>query len=57
MPALVAIRFNADVRAKHQALVATGKLLKVAVTAVMRTLLTLGNALLREHRNWMSKVA
>jgi len=57
MPALVAIRFNADMKAKYQALIATGKPPKVAITAVMRKLLILANALLREHRNWMSKVA
>ncbi len=57
MPALVAIRFNADMKAKYQALVANGKPPKVAITAVMRKLLILGNALLREHRNWTPKIA
>ncbi len=57
MPALVAIRFNADMKAKYQALVANGKPPKVAITAVMRKLLILGNALLREHRNWTTKIA
>lgn len=57
MPALVAIRFNADMKAKYQALVANGKPPKVAITAVMWKLLILGNALLREHRNWTPKIA
>ena len=57
MPALVAIRFNADMKTKYQALVAAGKPPKVAITAVMRKLLILANALLREHRNWTPKSA
>jgi transposase len=44
-------------KAKYQALVATGKPPKVAITAVMRKLLILANALLREHRNWTPKPA
>ena len=52
MPALVAIRFNTDMKTKYQALTAAGKPPKVAITAVMRKLLILANALLREHRNW-----
>lgn len=57
MPALVAIRFNADMKAKYQALVAAGKPPKVAITAVMRKLIILANALLREHRSWTPKPA
>lgn len=57
MPALVAIRFNADMKTKYQALVATGKPPKVAITAVMRKLIILANALLRERRNWTPKPA
>lgn len=52
MPALVAIRFNADMKAKYQALVAAGKPPKVAITAVMRKLVILANALLHQRRNW-----
>ena len=36
MPALVAIRHNADLKAKYEQLVADGKEKKVAITAVMR---------------------
>ena len=57
MPALVAIRFNADMKAKYQALVAAGKPPKVAITAIMRKLTILANALLREQRHWAPKMA
>ena len=57
MPALVAIRFNAHMKAKYQALVAAGKSPKVAIVAVMRKLAILANALLREQRNWTPKAA
>ena len=52
MPALVAIRYNADLKAKYDQLVAAGKEKKVAITAVMRKLLVLANALLRDQRMW-----
>ena len=55
MPALVAIRFNPDLKAKYDQLVAAGKEKKVAITAVMRKLLVLANALLRDHRKWTEK--
>ena len=57
MPALVAIRHNADLKAKYDQLVAAGKEKKVAITAVMRKLLVLANALLRDHRKWTVKAA
>jgi transposase len=57
MPALVAIRHNTDLKAKYDQLVAAGKEKKVAITAVMRKLLVLANALLRDHRKWVEKVA
>lgn len=57
MPALVAIRFNADMKANYQALLAAGKPPKVAITAIMRKLTILANVLLREHRNWTPKAA
>jgi transposase len=52
MPALVAARFNATMKAKYQALRAAGKAPKVALTAIMRKLLNLANALLRDGRSW-----
>ena len=57
MPALVAIRFNADMKAKYQTLTAAGKPPKVAVTAVMRKLVILANALLRQGQTWAPKTA
>lgn len=55
MPALVAIRFNHDLRAKYQQLVNAGKAKKVAITAVMRRIVVLANTLLREGRDWQPK--
>ena len=57
MPALVAIRFNSDMKATYQRLVAAGKPPKVAITAVMRKLAVLANALLKAQRNWTPKPA
>ena len=52
MPALVAARFNPDLKAIYARLCNAGKPPKVAITAVMRKLLITANALLRENRNW-----
>lgn len=52
MPALVAARFNPDLRAKYQQLVAAGKPAKIAITAVMRKLVVIANALLKADRCW-----
>ena len=57
MPALVAARYNADMKAKYQALVAAGKPAKVAITTVMRKLIILANALLGANRPWAQKIA
>ena len=57
MPALVAIRHNADMKAKYNQLIGAGKDKKVAITAVMRKLLVLANALLRDQRKWMENMA
>lgn len=51
MPALVAIRFNPDLKAKYDRLKAAGKASKLAITAVMRKLI-IANALLRDGRIW-----
>ncbi|SER65233.1 Transposase IS116/IS110/IS902 family protein [Rhizobium sp. NFR03] len=51
MPALVACRFNPDLKTKYEDLVKAGKPPKVAITAVMRKLIVLANALLRKNRN------
>ena len=52
MPALVAIRFNPPLKAKYLALRAAGKPAKVAIVAIMRKLVILANALLRDNRMW-----
>lgn len=57
MPALVAIRFNADFKAKYQAMTAAGKPPKVAIIAIMRKLVVLANALLKNPRPWTPRVA
>jgi len=57
MPALVATRFNPDLKAKYNALVAAGKPPKVAIIAVMRKLVILANALLKAGRSWAPKPA
>jgi transposase len=57
MPALVAARFNPDLKTKYQALLAAGKPAKVALAAIMRKLIILANALLRDQRHWTPKPA
>lgn len=52
MPALVAMRFNPNLKAKYQQLKAAGKASKVAITAIMRKLIVLANALVRDGRKW-----
>ena len=57
MPALVAIRFNADLKAKYEQLIKAGKAPKQAITAVMRKLIILANALLKKGRQWQLRAA
>jgi transposase len=57
MPALVAVRFNEPLKTKYRALTGAGKPAKVAITAVMRKLIVLANALLRDHRKWSPQLA
>ena len=52
MPALVAIRFNPPLKAKYLALRQAGKPAKVAIVAIMRKLVIIANALLRDNRSW-----
>ena len=53
MPALVAMRFNPDLKAKYQAMIKAGKPPKVALTALMRKLIELANTLIKADRNWV----
>ena len=57
MPALVAARFNPDLKSKYQQLIAAGKPAKVAITAVMRKLLVTANALIKADRLWIKSLA
>lgn len=56
MPALVAIRYNPDLKARYDAMRERGKPAKLALTAVMRKLLELANALVRDGREWTLKL-
>ena len=55
MAALSATRYNPQLCAFYDRLVAAGKLKKVAITAVMRKLIVLANLLLKEDRLWSPK--
>lgn len=57
MPALVAARFNPDLKAKYRQLTAAGKPAKVAITAVMRKLIVTANALIKADRRWVKSRA
>jgi transposase len=52
MATLAAIKHNPVIRAFHHRLVAAGRPSKVAITAAMRKLLTILNAMLRDRRPW-----
>lgn len=52
MPALVAIRFNPNLKRAYDRLTANGKPKKLALIAIMRKLIILANALVRENRKW-----
>ena len=57
LPAVVATRFNPDMKAKYEQLISTGKCKKLAITAVMRKLIVMANALLRDQRKWTQNTA
>ena len=52
MATLTAIRFNPAIAHFYQRLTAAGRPKKVALTAAMRKLLTILNAILRDQRPW-----
>ena len=52
MAALAATRHNPVIKAFYQRLCATGKAKRVALTACMRKLLTILNAMLKYHNAW-----
>lgn len=57
MPALVAARYNPDLKAKYQSLIASGKPAKVALVTLMRKLIAMANALIKADRLWVGKRA
>lgn len=52
MATLSAVRFNPTLKAFYTRLCAAGKATKVALVAAMRKLLTILNAMLRDHAHW-----
>jgi len=52
MPALVALRINPDLRRKYDAIKEAGTLSKAAI---MRKLIVLANALIRDDRTWSTQ--
>lgn len=52
MPALVALRYNPDLKAKYSTMINAGKPAKVAITTIMRKLIQLANTLIKQNRKW-----
>ena len=52
MAAITAIRCNPVIRAFYQRLIGAGKAKKAAITACMRKLLTILNAMVRDRTAW-----
>jgi transposase len=52
MATLTAVRFNPPVRALYQRLTQGGRPAKLALTACMRKLLVVLNAMVRDRRRW-----
>ena len=57
MAAMAACTFNPGMAAFYGRLRERGKCHKVAVTAVMRKLVVIANALLRDQRKWEDRMA
>ena len=57
MPALVAIQHNPQLKEKYEALCRAGKLKKVAIVAIMRKIVIIANALIRDNRKWTLDMA
>ncbi len=57
MPTIVAARCNPVIRTMYRRLLANGKKPKVALTACMRKLLTILNAMLRDGNPWQPRTA
>lgn len=57
MSVLSAVRFNPVIKAFYERLLKAGKLRKVALTACMRKLLTILNAMLKHRQRWNPNIA
>ena len=57
MPALVAARFNPDLKRKYQAVITAGKPPKVPLTTFMQKLIEIVNTLIKNDRKWEPKEA
>ena len=57
MPTLAAVRYNPILRAFYDRLLEAGKAKKVVLTACMRKLLTILNAMVKNHTRWDSQYA
>jgi transposase len=55
MGTLVATRFNPQIKAFYQRLLAAGKIKKVALTACMHKLVTILNAMLKHRTSWQAQ--
>jgi transposase len=55
MSTLVAVRYNPVLKAFYERLRAAGKAVKVALTACMRKLLTILNAMVKHHTPWRAQ--
>jgi len=53
MATLTAMRFNAVIRIFYQRLLLNGKAKKLALIACMRKLLTMLNAMMKNHQPWL----
>ena len=56
MATLVGVRYNPVLKAFYERLVRAGKAKKVALTACMRKLLTILNAMLKHHATWNAQI-
>jgi transposase len=57
LSAMVAIRYNPDIKRFYERLLQTGKHKKVALTACIRKIVTALNAMLRDNKPWQSSFA
>lgn len=56
MACLSAMKHNPIIRAMHKRLIENGKIFKVAITACMRKMLTIMNAMIRDKANWDASI-